>query len=72
MSFEDRHERFKRVGALRTERVLAAIRSLKKCSSKNYAFTEEEVSKMFGVINNEIKMAKANFVTKNNNEKFKF
>ena len=59
---ETREQRFKRIAEKRTDRALNDIRILGNCSNKStYAYTEEEVNKIFRTIEEELKHAKAKF-----------
>jgi hypothetical protein len=59
---ETREQRFKRIAEKRTDKVLNSLRVLANCSNKStYAYTEEEVNKVFRAIEEEAKVAKAKF-----------
>lgn len=59
---EDRATRFKRVAQRRTDTVLQNIRILGNCSNKStYLYTDEEVSKIFRAIEEQLRVAKARF-----------
>lgn len=63
---EKKHENFRRIASRRTENVLIALRSLKMCSNKrNYKYTDSDVIKIFSTINNELRITKDSFKTKN-------
>lgn len=69
---DDKKERFIRIAERRTNNILEQLRLLGNCSNKNnYSYTEEEVKKIFSVIETEIKEVKAKFNSKVNKEKFK-
>lgn len=59
---ETRNERFKRVATKRTNDVLNKIRILSNCSNKSgYAYTPEEVNKIFNAIEKAVKNARGKF-----------
>ena len=59
---KDREARFKRVAAKRTERALDSLRILGNCSNKStYKYSEEEVSKIFRVLEEQLRITKARF-----------
>lgn len=59
---EDRGDRFKRVAQRRTDLVLQSIRVLGNCSNKSsYQYTDEEVSKIFKAIEEQLRTTKARF-----------
>jgi hypothetical protein len=59
---EDRSTRFKRVAQRRTDTVLQNIRILGNCSNKStYQYSDEEVSKIFRAIEEQLKITKARF-----------
>lgn len=61
---ETKIERFRRVAARRTERVLNAIRVLGNCSNKStYNYTDEEVNKVFSAIDEHLRIVKSRFKT---------
>jgi len=60
---ENRHERFKRIAAKRTNEILEKIRILGNCSNKSsYEYTEEEVNKIFGEIDKQLRLTKMRFL----------
>ena len=69
----DKHERFKRVAGRRTNAVLGKLKILGHCSNKGlYAYTEEEVNKIFGEIEKVTKETKMRFrLAQNKNTEFK-
>lgn len=70
---ETKADRFKRIAARRTQNLLEAIRKLGNCSNRGtYSYSEEEVSKMFSVIDTEIKRIKGIFNAKEKSNKFSF
>ena len=57
-----RRERFEKVAAKRTQKLLDMIDILGNCSNKsNYEYTDEDVRKMFSAIENKVKNTKASF-----------
>lgn len=59
---ESKRERFIRIAEARTNKILDMIKLLGNCSSKsNYEYTDEDVRKIFGAIEREIKNTKAKF-----------
>lgn len=69
---EDKRERFVRIAESRTNKILEQIRLLGNCSNKNnYEYTEEDVKKIFSVIESELKIAKSKYISSTNKDKFK-
>lgn len=69
---KEKRERFVRIAENRTNKILEQIRLLGNCSNKhNYDYDEEDVRKIFGVIEQELKEVKLKFSSKSNKEKFK-
>ncbi len=68
----EKRERFVRIVEKRTNKILEQIRLLGNCSNKhNYQYSEEDVKKIFSVIENELKEAKIKFASQANKEVFK-
>lgn len=68
----EKEERFKRVAENRTNKIIDQIRLLGNCSNKsNYQYNEEDIKKIFNAIDAELKLTKAKFQAKTENEKFK-
>lgn len=68
---DNKKERFKRLAEYRTNEVLKRIRVLGNCSNRSaYEFTEEEINKIFSVIDKAAKETRAKFHFSKNN-KFK-
>ena len=67
-------QRFLEVAPMRVTRVINAINSLAKCSSRNYKYTDKQVNKMLRAIKLELRMAEDKFRNygKNGSTKFKF
>jgi len=60
---ETKRERFVRIAEARTNKVLEMIRLLGNCSSKsNYDYTEEDIKKIFGVLERELKNTKNKYL----------
>lgn len=72
MSNEIKRERFIRVAEARTNKILEMLRLLGNCSNKlNYEYSDEDVKKIFGVLEKEIENTKNLFLGKDiSNEKF--
>lgn len=67
---EEKRERFKRLASQRTNNVLKAIQILGNCSNKStYAYTSEEVNKIFSEIEKALKDTKAQYRTSGTNER---
>lgn len=59
---ESKRERFVRLAEARTNKILDMMKLLGNCSSKsNYEYTEEDVKKIFGAIEREMKNTRAKF-----------
>ena len=70
-SEEIKSERFKRIAESRTNRIIEALRLLGNCSNRsNYSYTDEEVKKIFSVIEAEVKETKLKFQPKTRPQKF--
>ena len=71
MDEEGKKERFSRIAANRTNRILDQLRLLGNCSNtSNYSYTEEDVRKIFSAIENEVKIQKSKFEEKKRVKKF--
>ena len=65
----DKRERFKRLATYRTNEILKRLRILGNCSNRSaYAYTEEEINKIFLEIERQIKEVKAKFHFPKNKE----
>lgn len=63
MASEIKRERFVRIAEARTNKILEMIRLLGNCSSKsNYEYTEEDIRKIFGAIEKELRNTKNKFL----------
>ena len=64
MTGETKQERFKRLAKLRGERVLKDIQLLGNLSNRNnYEYTDQDVKKLFSVLDDELRSAKAQFIS---------
>ncbi len=61
MKNNGRRERFKRVATKRTQKVLDSISALSKCSSSNYEYSENELSRIWRAVDEELRICKALF-----------
>lgn len=62
MANETKRERFVRIAEARTNKILEMMRLLGNCSSKgNYEYTEEDIKKIFGTLERELKNTKNKF-----------
>ena len=63
MANETKRERFVRIAEARTNKILDMMRLLGNCSSKgNYEYTEEDIRKIFGTLEKELKNTKNKFL----------
>ena len=67
-----REERFLEVAPARVTRVIKAIESLQKCSSRNYEYTDHQVSKMMRAIKESIRICEISFRNNGNNSSTTF
>jgi len=59
---ETRSDKFKRIAAMRTQRILDDLRLLGNCAnSSSYEYSDVAVSKIFVTIEKELKRVKASF-----------
>jgi len=67
-------QRFIEVAPARVTRIIQAINSLSKCSSKNYKYEETQVRKMMSAIRSELKDCETKFLNKGKkgNKEFTF
>lgn len=62
MQKETKSQRFSRISAARTEKILDIIRLLENCSNKsNYEYSADEVEAMFNTLENALQTAKSKF-----------
>ncbi len=67
-SQETRSERFRRVATRRTNNILRQIQVLGNCSNKSsYSYTEEDIRKIFSVIEGELRATKSKFTNRKKN-----
>lgn len=60
---ETKKERFRRLATLRTNAVLKRLKVLGNCANPQaYEYTEEEVKKIFGSIEEQIKIVRSRFL----------
>lgn len=63
MANETKRERFVRIAEARTNKILEMMRLLGNCSCKgNYEYTEEDIKKIFGALERELKNTKNKFL----------
>ena len=63
MKKETKREKFVRLAEMRTNKILKMMQLLGNCSSKaNYEYTEEDVKKIFNVLEKELKNTKNKFL----------
>ena len=63
MATETKRDRFIRLAEARTNKILEMMRLLGNCSSKaNYEYTYEDVRKIFGALEKELKNTKNKFL----------
>ncbi len=63
MATETKRERFVRIAEARTNKILEMMRLLGNCSSKgNYDYSEEDIKKIFGALEKELKNTKNKFL----------
>lgn len=66
---ETKHEKFVRVAESRTNKIIDMIRLLSNCSNKaTYEYTDEDIKKIFSVIEQELKSCKSKYQDTNNKE----
>ena len=59
---ESKSERFVRIAEARTNKIIDMIQLLGNCSNRTtYDYTKDDVKKIFGAIESELKIAKAKF-----------
>lgn len=73
MENETKRKKFIRLAELRTNKILKMLQLLGNCSSKsNYDYTDEDVRKIFTVLEEELKNTKSKFLgSKQKNNIFK-
>lgn len=70
---ETKSEKFVRIAESRTNKIIDMIKLLGNCSNTNiYEYSKEDVKKIFGAIEEELKVAKNRFdLTDTSDKKFK-
>jgi hypothetical protein len=59
---ESKEEKFKRIATSRTNKLLKAIRLLANCSNTSvYSYSQDDVRKIFAVVDKELRKAKDKF-----------
>jgi hypothetical protein len=70
---ENKKDRFKRIAETRTNKIIEMIRLLGNCSNRNvYDYTDDEVEKIFKVLENELAEKKKLFQIKDKADKKRF
>ncbi len=73
MSAEDKAARFRRVAERRVNRALKAIHLVGQCSNRRvYAYTDDQVREMFNAIENEVRLAKQLYLSRDSQRGFRF
>lgn len=66
---DSKHNKFKRLAKQRGDRILKDLRLLGNLSNtNNYAYTDQEVAKVFAIIEQELKVARTRFRGNKNRE----
>ncbi len=66
---ETKEEKFKRIATLRANRILEDLRLLGNCSNTSaYSYSEEDVRKIFGAVETEVRRIKTMFDKKKRRE----
>lgn len=59
---DDPRKRFKRLATKRTNEVLYRLKVLGNCSNRSfYSYTEEDINKIFGAIEEQVRFVKSKF-----------
>jgi len=70
---ENKRERFVRLAEARTNKILDMLKLLGNCSSKaNYDYSDEDVRKIFGTLERELKNTRAKFSSSDNRKEERF
>lgn len=69
---ETKAEKFIRIGQVRVTKAIESVSRLENLSGSSYEYTEEQVEKMFGAIQQALDDAKAKFNKKKEKEKKSF
>ncbi len=68
---DNKRERFKRLGAYRTNEILKKLKVLGNCSNRSaYEYTEEEINRIFSEIDRAVKETKSKFYFPKGHKKF--
>lgn len=63
---ESKNDKFRRIATKRTNEILDKIRVLSNCSNRtSYDYDQEDVRKIFGAIESQLKITKAKFTERN-------
>ena len=67
-------KRFVDIAELRTNKVINALTSLSKCSSRNYKYTDQQVKQMFSALRKSLNDCQSKFESngRSSNNSFKF
>lgn len=74
-NLEEKKERFKTVASRRVQKILDGMDNLSRCSNKrNYEYSEEDIKKMFKVLNDRYALLKISFSSgsKSSKQTFEF
>jgi len=68
---ETKKDRFKRIAGARTNKLLEMIKLLGNCSNTgNYEYTDDDIKKIFGALEKELKSTKSKFEQSSKGDKF--
>ena len=71
IEMETKEDRFKRIAAQRTRKILYYLKILGNCANKSaYSYTTQDTVKIFNAIDSELKLTKAKFENKKNKNEF--
>lgn len=69
MAGESKRQRFQRLAKLRGERALRDVQLLGNLSNRNnYEYSDQDVRKLFSILDDELKTAKSRFASKKKRE----
>jgi len=69
---KERIKRFKRIASKRTDLILHYLSLLSNCSNKSaYSYNEDDIRKIFTVIDEQLRITKAKFKRRKSKNKFK-
>ena len=67
---ESKHDKFIRVAEARTNKIIDMIRLLSNCcNTATYEYTDEDVKKIFSVLESELKTCKSKYQENSNKER---